>query len=569
MIKNEIKLEHVLAMAEAFESDELSFEDTITFFKALAVFGREYLDMLPLYYCDIIDLLIIRGDLDIGAIDFEEGQESNVHERLHANPKDIVFNFGSKPRSIYRFPNLMRAIGMEQNAHSILTSPFVYSGNKADIILQLFPRFDFQPTFVDMFGGSGVVSINIVKGEKFIENGNRDVTNQKVYMFEYTSAMANVHSTMKMIHPEICFYLVKKIIDTYQLDVGILSDKAYNALTPNAQATYRAMRNQKLQALASDFYNYEIETQNNSNQHLSIIDRAYYNLMYFVMYRYRKTNSDIRQRAGGGYSIYAGGDGFRSSQKCSFLVVAYRFFKATYQSFKKDCPTYELQNSYMSKNRIGRDLDTSINRYPTTRLYKKGPQSLKDAFAKKRENLSMLDKTYIPSIEVINDSSIGQASKIQQLLKPFRDEKDRKLFYADPPYLASEISYGGGWGKSNETELLETLDTIHENGHLFALSNVTDNAGKSNYLLKAWLFKNKHIYVSILEKDYKAAQAKESRKYITIEILATNYPHAGGLPFHKLTEQIKLAFEAEMLAYDHDGSSRNLAYTEKTNFGSK
>jgi hypothetical protein len=566
MSDNKIELEHILCLAEAFESDELSFEDAITFFKTLALLGRQYLDMLPLYYCDIIDLLEIRGDLSLEPKGFEDSQslkyKDDSYLKAHANPKRLDITL-PKFLAVHEFPNLKRAINLEQGNHSIITSPFVYSGNKADLVVQIFPRLKFQPTFVDMFGGSGVISINLVKGESFSETKEKNITNQKAHLFEYTKAMANVHSTMANIHPELCFYLVKKIIKNYELDKDKISDKQYKDLNEAEQKTYREMINSRLRALTNDFSNYEklVKKNHASILRLSAVDRAYYDLMYFVMYRYHMPNTDIRyDQKTGKYSLQAGKSYFNTSNKFSLLIMGYRFFHANYKSFK-DCPTYEMQNRYMLNNRIRYKYDETIKPHTTKGLYSQGSQTIKDTFIVKRKSISMLDKNYIPNITIVNDSSIGPSSRIQNLLKPFSDEKDRKLFYADPPYLASDISYGGGWNVQLETELLNTLDTIHANGHFLALSNVIDNAGKNNYLLKRWLFNNEHIYVSILDKDYKSTQSKEGSKYLTVEILATNYPHIGGLSFRKLTEQIRVLFYQEGFAYDDDGRTNDLNYT--------
>lgn len=63
--------------------------------------------------------------------------------------------------------------------------------------------------------------------------------------------------------------------------------------------------------------------------------------------------------------------------------------------------------------------------------------------------------------------------------------------YADPPYLISNAAYNekstnGGWSIKEEQDLLNWLDRLAEKGVRWALSNVLENNGYSNDLLKEW-----------------------------------------------------------------------------------
>lgn len=131
---------------------------------------------------------------------------------------------------------------------------------------------------------------------------------------------------------------------------------------------------------------------------------------------------------------------------------------------------------------------------------------------------------------------------IRKNLKLFIDELNRKdivfyssdynnieipnnsFVYIDPPYLATIASYNenGGWNEDKERLLLDYIDTLNSKGIKFALSNVFENKGKTNNILKKWSTKY-NIYD--LEHSYKNCnyQAKNKNKDSTSEILITNY----------------------------------------------
>ena len=128
------------------------------------------------------------------------------------------------------------------------------------------------------------------------------------------------------------------------------------------------------------------------------------------------------------------------------------------------------------------------------------------------------------------DFSIAAKSKhITFLNEDFRDVitmpiRDSDLFYFDPPYLGSVASYNenGGWTEKDEKELHSVLDSIHDIGGRFALSNVMENKGVENTLLKMWSLK---YNVHYLNHSYGNCnyQAKDKSKDSTVEVLITNY----------------------------------------------
>lgn len=106
------------------------------------------------------------------------------------------------------------------------------------------------------------------------------------------------------------------------------------------------------------------------------------------------------------------------------------------------------------------------------------------------------------------------------------DADENDLVYCDPPYLISVGNYNDGkrgfkgWGEQDERDLLALLDSLDGQGTRFALSNVLEHKGETNYILKEW---SKKYKVHYLDKDYRNCnyQVKNDKK--SIEVLITNY----------------------------------------------
>lgn len=96
--------------------------------------------------------------------------------------------------------------------------------------------------------------------------------------------------------------------------------------------------------------------------------------------------------------------------------------------------------------------------------------------------------------------------------------------YCDPPYLVTCASYNeqDGWNETKEKELLELLDNLNAKGVKFALSNVLENKGKANDILKAWSEKYNIHYLNYSYGNCNY-HAKDKSEDSTIEVLITNY----------------------------------------------
>ena len=106
------------------------------------------------------------------------------------------------------------------------------------------------------------------------------------------------------------------------------------------------------------------------------------------------------------------------------------------------------------------------------------------------------------------------------------DELKDVMMYLDPPYSACcadgsvSRSYGLRWGYEQDKQLLEALDRFNDLGVHWCLSNVFENKGVVNHVLKQWA--EKYNVVEVPGIDYTNAhyQAKPSK---AVEVLIRNY----------------------------------------------
>jgi DNA adenine methylase len=134
-----------------------------------------------------------------------------------------------------------------------------------------------------------------------------------------------------------------------------------------------------------------------------------------------------------------------------------------------------------------------------------------------------LEKKFIKFIDSLKDK------QIKFLNKDFKEINIDKLslndlVYCDPPYLVTCASYNenDGWNETKERELLELLNRLNDKGVKFALSNVLEDKGKENYILKEW---SKKYNINYLNHTYGNCnyQAKDKSNGSTVEVLITNY----------------------------------------------
>jgi len=138
-------------------------------------------------------------------------------------------------------------------------------------------------------------------------------------------------------------------------------------------------------------------------------------------------------------------------------------------------------------------------------------------------NKSMKEKflNFVDRINTINCEFISNNYKYVLDMGLQKDD----FVYCDPPYYITCASYNenDGWTRNDEISLLETLDTLNQQGIRFALSNVITNKGKTNVILLDWINKN-HYIVHHLNADYSNSNYHtKDKKTKPDEVLITNY----------------------------------------------
>jgi len=147
-------------------------------------------------------------------------------------------------------------------------------------------------------------------------------------------------------------------------------------------------------------------------------------------------------------------------------------------------------------------------------------------FGKDRSSFNpTLQKKFINFVDELKKKNIKFINKDFRKL-PFDKLNSNDFVYADPPYLITCASYNenDGWNEKHERDLISLLDKLNKQGVKFALSNVLEDKGKSNDILKEWVIKYNinHLNHTYGNCNY---QAKDKSKDGTVEVLITNYKY--------------------------------------------
>jgi DNA adenine methylase Dam len=121
-------------------------------------------------------------------------------------------------------------------------------------------------------------------------------------------------------------------------------------------------------------------------------------------------------------------------------------------------------------------------------------------------------------IAIKNEDYLALISKAERIIPD-------SMFYVDPPYYSSDSSYEriyylGKWDEPKERALYKALDYINEKGGSFLLSNVIENNGETNEILKEWSKKYNILKVS---SDFTNCNYQRKNKGSTVEVLVRNY----------------------------------------------
>ena len=199
-------------------------------------------------------------------------------------------------------------------------------------------------------------------------------------------------------------------------------------------------------------------------------------------------------------------------------INTYNLSKTNEEGYKKIRSEYN--NGNKSWNMFYAMLTNSFNYQ--IRFNKQGDYNM--PFGRDRSSFNpTLEKNFVKFIDKLNSTNIVFFNK------DFRDINIEVLnkedfVYCDPPYLVTCASYNeqDGWNEDKERDLLNLLDRLNEKGIRFALSNVFENKGKSNDILKEW---SKRYSIHYLNNTYGNCNyhTKDKSKTSTIEVLITNY----------------------------------------------
>lgn len=134
-----------------------------------------------------------------------------------------------------------------------------------------------------------------------------------------------------------------------------------------------------------------------------------------------------------------------------------------------------------------------------------------------------LKSRFVKFIDRLNNINIEFLNKDFRYLEP-KELNDKDFVYFDPPYLVTCAAYNekDGWNQQNDIDLMNLCDRLNNNNVKFAMSNVFENKGKSNDMLKEWSNKYNvyHLNNTYANCNY---HTKDKSKNNTDEVLITNY----------------------------------------------
>lgn len=199
-------------------------------------------------------------------------------------------------------------------------------------------------------------------------------------------------------------------------------------------------------------------------------------------------------------------------------IEKYGLSKTNEEGFKKIREDYNKGNR--SWNMFYAILTHAFNNQ--IRFNKRGEYNM--PFGRNRSSFNPnLEKNFIKFIDKLGEINVTFFnSDFNKIKIDMLGEND--FVYCDPPYLVTCASYNeqDGWNETKERELLELLDNLNARGIKFALSNVLENKGKTNEILKVWAEKYNVHYLNYSYGNCNY-HAKDKSENSTVEVLITNY----------------------------------------------
>lgn len=199
-------------------------------------------------------------------------------------------------------------------------------------------------------------------------------------------------------------------------------------------------------------------------------------------------------------------------------INKYKLSKTNAEGFKQIRTDYN--SGYKSWNIFYAMITNAFNYQ--IRFNKKGEYNM--PFGKNRSSFNPnLEKNLIKFINKINEINIEFKNNQYYSYNPTLFN-DNDFVYCDPPYLITCATYNerNMWDEHNEMELLNYLDNLNSKNIKFALSNVLEDKGKSNDILKEWSKRYKIIHLNNTYGNCNYHK-KDKSKNTTDEVLIINY----------------------------------------------
>ena len=217
-----------------------------------------------------------------------------------------------------------------------------------------------------------------------------------------------------------------------------------------------------------------------------------------------------------------GKDSEECLNKIRETVNTYKLSKTNEEGFKQLRKYYNKGNKnwYIFYTLICYSFNNQF-RFNNNKEYNSSFGKYKSCFSKITENKFKNFMNRLNNIDIVFDS------------KDFReidysDADNNDLVYFDPPYLITCGNYNDGkrgfrgWKQQDDIDLMNLCDKLHKQGTRFCMSNVLENKGKSNDILKDWCKKYNTIH---LNNTYGNCNyhAKDKSSNTTDEVLIINY----------------------------------------------
>lgn len=77
-------------------------------------------------------------------------------------------------------------------------------------------------------------------------------------------------------------------------------------------------------------------------------------------------------------------------------------------------------------------------------------------------------------------------------------DKDKTIFYFDPPYLISNATYNKFWSEEKEKELIQLLLELTQQGYKWILSNVIESKGIQNKILLQFINNTENVFYELI-----------------------------------------------------------------------